>query len=47
VTESLEALDIEVDYMGVPLTDLLKSEEALLGVLQRQQHGKVCLGVGR
>ena len=30
VTESLEALDIEVDYMGVPLTNILKNEEALL-----------------
>jgi hypothetical protein len=32
VTNTLESLGIEVKYWGVPLTQLLKSEEALLSV---------------
>ena len=32
VSEDLEALGIEVAYMGVPLTNLLKNGEALLSV---------------
>jgi hypothetical protein len=32
VTEDLEALDIDVQYLGIALTNLLKSDEALLTV---------------
>jgi len=32
VTENLEKLNIEVKYWGVPLTELLKSDEKLLTV---------------
>ena len=32
VTEALEALGIDVQYLGTPLTNLLKSEQALLTI---------------
>lgn len=32
VTEALENLDIEVKYWGIPLTEILKSEETLLTI---------------
>jgi hypothetical protein len=32
VTETLEKLDIEVKYWGVPLTEILTGEEALLTI---------------
>ena len=32
VTEDLEALEIDVQYLGIALTNLLKGEEALLTV---------------
>ncbi|MBN2569880.1 MAG: DsrE family protein [Deltaproteobacteria bacterium] len=32
VTETLEKLDIEVKYWGIPLTEILKNEETLLTI---------------
>ena len=32
VTEKLEALGVDVKYMGAPLTEILKNDEALLTV---------------